>query len=144
MICEKSRQRGATLLVSLIMLVVLTLFAVAGFNLSSVNLKIAGNFQNQRFVEASVLQALEQVISDSATFTAPAAQTLAVNGINVATTAATCYHSTTASGYEINLPAATPEDNTWEVRGSATDALTGAQAAMTQGIRVRMLPGNCP
>ena len=43
----KSRQRGATLLVTLIMLVVLTLFAVTAFNLSSVNLKIVGNFQAQ-------------------------------------------------------------------------------------------------
>jgi Tfp pilus assembly protein PilX len=144
MIRTAHRQRGATLLVSLIMLVVLTLFAVAGFNLSSVNLKIAGNFQQQRFIEASVLQAIEQVISDVTAFTAPAAQTIVVNGISVATTAAVCYHSTVASGYEINLPAAAPEDDVWEIRGSGSDALTGAQAVLTQGVRVRMLPGNCP
>jgi Tfp pilus assembly protein PilX len=142
-------QRGATLLVTLIMLVVLTLFAVAGFNLSSVNLKIAGNFQNQRLIEASVFQALEQVISSSTSFTVPPApQTIAVNGINVAVATPVCYHSSPASGYEGNLlPDGTyagPEDNIWEVRGTGTDALTGAQASLTQGLRVRMLPGNCP
>ncbi len=62
------RQRGATLLISLIMLVILTLFALAGFNLSSVNLKIAGNFQNQKFMEAVALQAIERVISTPTAF----------------------------------------------------------------------------
>ena len=78
-------QRGATLLVSLIMLVVLTLFAVTGFNLSSVNLKIAGNFQQQRYLEASVQQAVEQFLSSPSGFAlVPAGQTYTVNGFSVA------------------------------------------------------------
>lgn len=150
MIRTARRQRGATLLVSLIMLVVLTLFAVAGFNLSSVNLKITGNFQQQRFMEASVLQAIEQAISNTTTFTPPplVGQTIAVNGTNVVVNPAVCYHSTPAEGYEDNLlPDGTfagPEDNVFEVRASGTDALTGARATLTQGVRVRMLPGRCP
>lgn len=144
MIRTARHQLGATLLVSLIMLVVLTLFAVAGFNLSSVNLKISGNFQQQRLIEGSVQQAIEQVISAATAFTVPVAQTIVVNGISVAVTIPVCYHSAVANGYEINLPAAAPEDDVWELRGSGADALTGAQAVLTQGVRVRMLPGNCP
>ena len=82
------RQRGATLLVSLIMLVVLTMFAVTGFNLSSVNLKIAGNFQQQRYIEAVVQQAIEQVLNTGAAFSVtPAPQTITIDGIAVAVAA---------------------------------------------------------
>ena len=56
-------QRVVTLLVSLVMLVVLTIFAISSFNLSSINLRISGNFQQQRFMEATAQQALDQVIS---------------------------------------------------------------------------------
>ena len=148
MICANRRQRGATLLISLIMLVVLTLFAVAGFNLSSVNLKISGNFQQQRFVEASVMQAIEQVVSDKALFYSPLGQTIVVNGISVTVAAAGGYHNPVTDGYESNTDPATgspngPQDTVWEVQGNGTDPLTGARAAVTQGLQVVMRPGNC-
>jgi Tfp pilus assembly protein PilX len=137
-------QRGATMLVTLIMLVMLTMFAVAGFNMSSINLKIASNFQQQKNMEMVVQQAIEQAISAVATFTpAPAAQTITVSGIPVTLTAATCYHTTAADGYELNVGTPAPEDNVWEIRGSATDPFGGARATITQGVRLRMLPRNC-
>jgi Tfp pilus assembly protein PilX len=138
------RQRGATLLVSLIMLVVLTLFAVSGFNLSSVNLKIAGNFQQQRYLEASLQQAIDQAISTSSVFDAPAAQTITVNGFTVAVERPLCNYTVTASGYSKKVGELTPEDTEWEMRASATDTLSGATAAMSQGLRVRLLAGYCP
>ena len=148
MICTPRRQRGATLLISLIMLVVLTLFAVTGFNLSSVNLKIAGNFQQQRFIEASVMQAIEQVVSDQVLFYSPLGQTIVVNGISVTVAAAGCYHNPVTDGYESNVDSVTgeptgPQDTVWEVRGSGTDPLTGAQAVVTQGVQIIMRAGNC-
>ena len=141
----RRRQRGATLLISLIMLVVLTLFAVAGFNLSSVNLKIAGNFQAQRGLEAAASQALEQVLSTPTAFSlAPAAQTVAVSGYNVAVSAAACNYYRTATGYGKDIETLAPEDTDWEVRAAATDAVTGAQANVTQGVLIRLPKGNCP
>jgi Tfp pilus assembly protein PilX len=148
------RQRGATLLISLIMLVVLTLFAVAGFNLSSVNLRIAGNYQDQRFNEAIVYQAIEQVLSTSAAFSlTAAAQTVCVNGgtppsctggYAVSVTAAKCNYSAPASGYSLKEDTLVPDDNDWEITASYTDASTNATATTTQGVRIRMLAGNCP
>ncbi len=139
------RQRGATLLVSLIMLVVLTMFAVTSFNLSSVNLKIAGNFQQQRYMEASVQQAIEQVISTSTAFNlTPATQTITVNGFDVAVTAPACNYYATATGYTKKIGELTPEDTDWEISASATDTLGGATATITQGLRMRLLAGNCP
>jgi len=151
-------QRGATLLVTLIMLVVLTLFAVTGFNLSSVNLKIVGNFQQAKEAEAVVQDALERVLSSISLFATPAAVCLPSGDTptgtapNLVCGTATdvliakpkCNYSTAATGYTKKLGELTPEDTNWEVRASYTDPLTRAAAAVVQGVSVRMLAGNCP
>ena len=146
-------QRGATLLVSLIMLVVLTLFAVSGFNLSSVNLKITGNFQEQKLMEATAQQAIEQVISTPTAFSlTPVTQQICVNGAAPGCTggyvvdisAPVCNYTATAKGYTKQIGQLTPEDTDWELRATVSNAITGAGAAVTQGLRVRLLAGNCP
>lgn len=58
-----SRQSGATLLVGLIMLVLLTLVLVTSFNISKTNLVIVGNMQHKNEVAAAAQQALEEAIS---------------------------------------------------------------------------------
>ena len=152
-----SRQRGATLLVTLIMLVVLTLFAVTGFNLSSVNLKIIGNFQQQKLTEATVQMAIEQMLSSVSGFSPPAAVCLpsgnAPTGTapNLTCAAASdvlverprCNYSSSAKGYTKKIGELAPEDTHWEVRASFLDAATRASAAVVQGVSVRMLAGNC-
>jgi Tfp pilus assembly protein PilX len=152
------RQTGATLLVSLIMLVVLTLFAVTMFNLSSVNLKIVGNFQQQRATEAVVQQGIEQLMSTVTAFNAtPAASNICVNGTGTTSALCSasggywividqpkCNYTTAAKGYTKKVGELTPEDTNWEVRASYTDPLTKASVALVQGLAVRMLAGNCP
>lgn len=138
-------QRGATLLVSLIMLVVLTLFAVTGFNLSSVNLKIAGNFQQQRYVESVVQQEIDRVISTSTIFNAPVAPpAVTIDGVTVNIAAPACNYFATATGYTKIVGSLVPEDTEWELRATGTDTLGGAKAAITQGVRARLLAGYCP
>lgn len=143
-------QRGATLLVSLIMLVVLTLFAVTGFNLSSVNLRIAGNFQMQKTMEAAAQEAIEQVLSSSAAF-GGGSQTITVGTYNVTvtgplagTTGPRCNYAVTAKGYTKKIGELTPEDTDWELRAAVSDATSGARATIVQGVRIRLLSGNCP
>ncbi|MGQ0750848.1 MAG: pilus assembly PilX family protein [Betaproteobacteria bacterium] len=139
------RQRGATLVIALIMLVVLTLFAVTGFNLSSVNLRIAGNYQDQKYLESLAQQAIEQVISTATPFSlTPAAQTITISGYNVSVTAPKCNYYVTAKGYTKKVGEVAPEDADWEIRAAVADATSGAQAAIVQGVRMRQLPGNCP
>lgn len=152
------RQAGATLLVSLIMLVVLTLFAVTMFNLAGVNLKIVGNFQQQRAAESAVQQAIEELMSTVTAFNAtPAATNICVNGTGASSALCTasgghwividqprCNYTTAARGYTKKVGELTPEDTNWEVRASYTDALTSASVALVQGLAVRMLAGNCP
>lgn len=69
---SKRRQNGATLFIALIMLVVLTLFAVTAINLSNTNLRIAGNMQAKSEAEAAAQQVIEQVLSKDFTANLPA------------------------------------------------------------------------
>ena len=139
----RSSQRGATLLVSLIMLVVITLFAVTGLNLSNVTLRIAGNAQEQRIVQASVQEAIEQVLSNATLFvTGGTAQTATINGHAVTVTAPACDFSVTLPGYSETAETA-PEATFWEFQVSASDPLFGTSMTIHQGVRVPMLAGNC-
>lgn len=78
-------QQGTTLLVSLVMLVVLTLFAITALKMSSTSLSIVGNMQARQEATAAGQQAIEQVMSTNFT-AAPAAQTITVDINNDGTT----------------------------------------------------------
>ena len=55
------REHGATLLIVLVMLVVITLLAVAGMRMSNSSLQVVGNMQARKFAENVASQALEDV-----------------------------------------------------------------------------------
>jgi Tfp pilus assembly protein PilX len=57
------RQRGATLVVSLIMLVLITLMAISSFTLGKSNLQIVGNMQQRQQAFAAAQDAVATVIS---------------------------------------------------------------------------------
>ncbi|MBI2961730.1 MAG: hypothetical protein HYY28_15570 [Betaproteobacteria bacterium] len=149
-----SRQTGATLLVVLVMLVMITLFVVSMVRLSSTNLKVVGNMQTQRQLEASAQQAIEERISTIAFFndaanntgTWPAGTntvTSSVNSFTVTINRPTCVYSQVAEGYSATSQIS-PEDNNWEVRVASTDPLTGASIELMQGLKMRQTADNCP
>lgn len=137
-------QRGATLIVVLIMLVVMTLFAVTAINLSNVNMKIVGNMQHRATAEAAAQTAIETLLNSSSYFYAPstAVPVSAPTGMTVAVGTRVCLGAAAATGYSAALPIV-PEDVTWEVPVTVSDTLTGAAIVMHQGVKVRMLSGNC-
>jgi Tfp pilus assembly protein PilX len=57
------RERGATLLVTLVMLIIITLFAVSAFNTASVNIKTVGNMQARQEALAAATRTIEETIS---------------------------------------------------------------------------------
>jgi Tfp pilus assembly protein PilX len=67
-----SRQRGAALIVSLIMLALITLLAVASFRLGKSNLQIVGNMQQRTQGLAAAQQAIETVVSSTQFTVTPA------------------------------------------------------------------------
>ena len=56
-------QRGATLFIALVMLVMLTMFAVSSLNSSTINLKVVGNMQSRGEALNAAQEAIETTIS---------------------------------------------------------------------------------
>ena len=164
----RRRQAGATLLVALIMLVMLTLFAISAIRTGNVGLKIVGNQQTQKLMESAAQQAIEQVVSNLGNFdpvnvvapTTTVAQRICVNGLppvittNPTTTACTsgipvdvspvrCISSVRSQYDSLTQPMAT-YDNVWLVTLTVNDSVSGAKAVYNQGIKMRMLTNSCP
>jgi hypothetical protein len=62
----KSRQRGVTLFVALVLLVMVTLLAVSSFRVSNTNLKVVASMQGKGETVAAAQAAIENVISNAA------------------------------------------------------------------------------
>jgi Tfp pilus assembly protein PilX len=139
------RQQGVVLFISLVMLVMMTLFAVSSINLSTVNLRIVGNMQAIKAMDADAQAAIEQTISTMDSFNlTPTATTITGSLATVTVNAPVCLDSQTARGYSAVASAIIPEDNVWEVSATVTDNVTGATSTIHQGVEIRMLAGNCP
>jgi hypothetical protein len=71
-------QRGSTLVIALVFLVIITLVATSAIKSTTVNSKIAGNMQVQHEAVAATQQAIEAVLSSDFT-KAPTANTISVD-----------------------------------------------------------------
>jgi len=136
-------QRGVTLVVGLIMLLVLTLFAVSAIRLSSANLKTVGNMQARNEAAAAAQVAIEETMSSVISFTAPAARpnvAVTINGTtyNVNVAAPVCVRSEPVVGNSFDNAALALQDTYWNVVATATDARTGASVRTNQRVRVRL------
>lgn len=148
---SRTQQRGATLVVGLIMLVLITLLVVSAFTLSSTNLQAVGNVQFRDESIAAANRAIEQVIS-SAFADAPTAEDINVDIDNngnvdyvVRIAAPTCIRTTklagggtgTASSVTLGIAAAPNNYNAlWEIDATVSDARSGASVRIHQGIMV--------
>jgi Tfp pilus assembly protein PilX len=144
---HRHTQYGATLFMSLIMLLVLTLFAVSAITTSTVNLRIVGNTQFQQEAKAAAQQVIEQFVSLRSNFEitpgtayTPAAVNIDVNNDGtddyiVSIQRSHCLDSRplAPSGYTI-----IPDQNTWwDLQTSITDTdATDAVIVVHQGVRV--------
>jgi Tfp pilus assembly protein PilX len=150
-------QRGATLIVGLIMLVLITLLVLNAFNLSSSNLKSVGNMQIRAEAIAAANEVIELKISSAFTNNpTAAAESLDVDinkdGITdyvVAFAAPTCIRAVlvpavagSESGTETivnGVPLTVPNWNTdWDTDSTVTDAASGATVRIRQGVRVKL------
>jgi Tfp pilus assembly protein PilX len=150
---SRNNQKGAVLLVALIMLVVFTLLAVSGVNSSMTSLRIAGNMQSQTEVGAAAQRALEQVLDQVTNFqyasdSAPPSQALTISSAGVdypVTVTLQCLGARPVAGYSASFAASAPSESFWDVQASALDPRTGATAVAHQGVRVTLSPGQvCP
>jgi len=142
-------QRGSTLLVALIMLVLLTLVAVSAINSSSTGVQMVANAQFREEATAAAQQAIDNVISNTSFQTAaPLPQNIDVNNDGVAdytvtfAPAPTCLSATPVVAGAPGVPAVCASSigtvcywTLWDVRAVVSDPKTGASIALHQGIR---------
>lgn len=147
--CRASRERGATLIIGLIMIVLISLIVINAFTLSSSNFKSVSNMQTRDEAVAAANQVVEQVISSDFT-SIPVAQTVTVDinkddtpDYSVAVAVPTCVRATqatVAAPSDVELGAAMSAGSTWntdwDLDATVTDAVSGAQVRVRQGVRV--------
>jgi hypothetical protein len=165
-------ERGMTLLISLIMLVMITLFVVSMVRLSNTNVAVVGNMQAQRGVEAEAQQAIEIAVSKFSFFNdailnqggwAANLQSMSYASLWTSYTPAgagpttppgiqsntitifrpQCSYFEPTSGYSA-LSGVAPQDTYWDLQISAQDSFIGATTEVHQGIEIRQPAGNCP
>ena len=167
-----SAERGMTLIVVLIMLIVITLFVVSMVRLNSTNTAIISNMRAQKSVESEAQQQVEIAVnqyqffsdvinktgnwsSDSTTFItdtqlwtaykptgATSGGAPAKQSNDVKIYRPQCTYSQTATGYSA-LSGVAPQDTYWDMQVTTSDSATGATAEIHQGIQIRLPPGNC-
>ena len=148
-----SAQRGAVLIVALIMLVLLTALAASSFTLSSTNMKSVTNTQLRNEAVAAANAAIEQVMSSSFT-DSPTAEAVNVDINNDGVTdytvqfaAPTCVSASNISTTSLppsslSLPPSFTSanssffDTVWDLDATVTDPGSGASAHVHQGVRV--------
>lgn len=144
----QQRQRGTTLLIALIFLVILTLFAVSGMNTGVINLRTANNAQMMIEAEYAAQQQIEALINTvtpfvTATMGTATTTNVDVNGDSVTdfvvvTQPPICMSMVPAPGYSYEFAASAPKDTVWQVSATASDSVFGATSTMRQGVKVRL------
>ena len=139
------KQQGSVLFISLILLVAMTMIAVASARVSTTQLRLVGNVQAIQRVESVAQLGIEEVVGSIDAFSSPTQAITVANlpaGINVAVSDRRCLGAVPAPGFSAVMQMS-PEDTLWEVDVQVTDDFTGATATVSQGVRVRMLAGSC-
>ncbi len=145
------RQRGATLMLGLIMLVLITLVVTTAFTLSTTNLKAVGNMQMRNEAIAAANAAIEQVLSSPFT-TAPVAETITVdinndgtNDYDVNIAVPTCIRASVAADSSLSslslptsMSSASFWNTIWDIDATVTDAASGTAVRVRSGMRVKL------
>jgi len=161
-------QRGATLFVALVMLVMITLLVVSAFRVSNTNLKVVASMQGQQEAIGAAQAAIEQVLSspDFAEDPAVVAATpipIDINGSGGTaeytvsmTPQPRCLRSRPVTPTELNpsiladrpcigsarqgagTMASFCSNTIWELTATTTDTVTGAQTVVRQGVGLRV------
>lgn len=153
------QQQGATLIISLIMLVMVTLLMVGAMSLSLTNLKVAGNMQYRSEALAAANLAIEQVIATDFTVN-PHAQTITVDitrdgtaDYSVSIAKPACNYIKVLNNSELSMPADVAcvagagmglgakslcAETRWEIIATVQDSDNGAVVTVREGLNKRM------
>ncbi|SFP81929.1 PilX N-terminal [Nitrosomonas cryotolerans] len=149
-----AKERGATLVVGLIMLVVITLLTVSAFRLTGGNLKAVGNMQFRNEAIAAANMAIEQMINIHFATLNPADYPTLINvdidqndivDYVVSVRVPTCIKAIPASvnfselsGVNANITNSGDYLTLWEIEVNVENQATGASIIAKQGINKRL------
>jgi hypothetical protein len=136
-----SRARGTTLVITLIMLVLLTMFGVSAVTLSSSTASIVGNMQAKKTTDAIAQRVVDQVISEGLfgdKRAVPVIPSWTPAGMTINVTARYC------KAFAPQLLDPQLGTATWEFDVCVTDSFTGAKSYLRQGVAVKTLTAGTP
>jgi len=154
LLASPNAQRGATLVVGLIMLLLITLVVSSAFTLSGTNLKSVGNMQLRDEAIAAANIATEVVLGSPFT-NAPAAQSITVDLNNDGTddyavemATPECIRATVSGDAPVCdeefKPCPSNTWNTvWKLSATVTDPASGASSMVHSGVRVLLTQSQC-
>jgi hypothetical protein len=140
---RRPAQRGSTLIIALILLVIVTLFGISAISSSIINLRISRNVQLAAEAQGAAQRVIDAKISDPATFNTPATAgstatidaTGASNNYTVVFDQPACYSLRPIPGYSYSISGQAPKNLNWRLRATATDSATGASVQIRQGMQ---------
>jgi hypothetical protein len=134
-------QSGATLVITLIMLVLLTLFAVSAVSLSASTSKVVGNMQAKKTTDALAQRVIEQVISEGLfgdKRNVPVVPAWTPAGMTINVTPRHC-KAFTPQLLDPQLGTAIWEFDVW-----VCDSFTGSKSYIRQGVGVKTMAAGTP
>lgn len=150
------KEHGAILILSLVMVLVLAISAVAMVNVNSVNQQIIRNQINTLEAEQLANETIERILNSLDEFqNAADNQFIGVDeyditdgrfdrdGMQVSIYNIRCTYSHIIDGYSLTA-STVPETNYFEFDIEVMAPLTGASVTMTQGVRFNSPAGLCP
>lgn len=136
-----NRQRGATLVITLVMLVLITLFAVAAITLSNSSSKVVGNMQAKKTVDAMAQRVVDQVITEGLfgdKRLVPVVPSWKPAGYNIDVTDRHC------KAFTPTLLDPQTGTTIWEFDVCIRDGFTGAKSYIRQGVAMKTLKAGTP
>lgn len=169
---QQGKQLGATLLVVMIFLILMSLFAISTFTTSTGNLRVVGNMQVKQEGMAAAQQAIEFVISSEMFTTDPVLVSESPVDVDIdgngtvdyvvrISPKPSCYRVTPVPDCDSGPPASSGVSGTvlvglpgtgvastcftreWNVRALVTDPRSGLTVAVNQGVAVPSSDSTC-
>ena len=155
---SRLRQRGVTLIIGMIMLVLITVMVISAYTLSSTNFKAVGNMQFRNEAIAAANKAIEQVIGTNfptgfMIVLTPPLITYDNNNDGIAdytiiVDKPVCVQASVTSGglsagqfSSVDLDGFNVSTNytvLWDIKATVTDAVSGAAVIVRQGLRTQI------
>lgn len=140
-----SSQRGAILVITLVLLLVITLAGIQLMEQTSTNKTLVQNENSRMLTEHLAQNIANDIISDIEHYLDPATISIPAtyDGFTVDYTIPVCTQAKEVDGYSLSAQIV-PETTHWSFTVTVTDPLTGASTKLDIGTKFNYTTGLCP